>query len=172
MKTFEEKWTAWLDGQLSDRESAEFEASLPNKAAAEAEKAEAKKLGLLLKRELGPQAVLNEEFFNHQIRERIARESAGESRKRGVEVSPWWTIRRLLWTGAASLVVFLVLAIFVMRDKNPAEQSQYLTQILNARVDPVVSPNATISMFETKEDRVTVLWTEGLQSLPADYAAK
>jgi anti-sigma factor RsiW len=171
MKTFEEKWTAWLDGRLSDRELAEFEASLPDKAAAEAEKAEAKKLGLLLKRELGAQALLNEEFFNHQIRERIARES-GESRKRGVEVSASWTIRRLLWTGAASLAVFLVMAIFVMRDKNPAEQSQYLTQILNARVDPVVSPNATISMFETKEDRVTVLWTEGLQSLPADYAAK
>jgi len=172
MKTFEEKWTAWLDGRLSDRELAEFEASLPDKAAAEAEKAEAKKLGALLKRELGAQALLNEEFFNYQIRERIARESAGESRKRGIEVSTWWTIRRLLWTGTASLAVFLVMAIFVMRDKNPAEQSQYLTQILNARVDPVVSPNATISMFETKEDQVTVLWTEGLQSLPADYAAK
>jgi anti-sigma factor RsiW len=172
MKTFEEKWTAWLDGRLSERESAEFEASLPDKAAAEAEKAEAKKLGALLKRELGAQALLNEEFFNYQIRERIARESAGESRKRGAEVSTWWTIRRLLWTGAASLAVFLVMAIFVMRDKIPAEQSQYLTQILNARVDPVVSPNATISMFETKEDRVTVLWTEGLQSLPSDYAAK
>jgi anti-sigma factor RsiW len=172
MKTFEEKWTAWLDGRLSDSELAEFEASLPDKAAAEAEKAEAKKLGALLKRELGARALLSEEFFNHQIRERIVRESAGESRKRGVEVSTWWTIRRLLWTGTASLAVFLVMAIFVMRDKNPGEQSQYLTQILNARVDPVVSPNATISMFETKEDRVTVLWTEGLQSLPADYAAK
>src|SRR5207247_5969045 len=172
MKTFEEKWTAWLDWQLSDRELAEFEASLPDKAAAEGEKAEVKKLGALLKRELGAQPLLNEEFFNYQLRERIARESAGESRKRGVEISTWWTIRRLLWTGTASLAVFLVMAIFVMRDKNPAEQSQYLTQILNARVDPVVSPNATISMFETKEDRVTVLWTEGLQSLPADYAAK
>jgi anti-sigma factor RsiW len=172
MKTFEEKWTAWLDGRLGDRESAEFEASLPDKAAAEAEKSEAKKLGALLKRELGPQAMLNEEFFNHQIRERIARESADQPRKRGVAVSTSWTIRRLLWTGTASLAVFLVMAIFVMRDKNPAEQSQYLTQILNARVDPVVSPNATISMFETKEDRVTVLWTEGLQSLPSDYAAK
>jgi hypothetical protein len=59
-----------------------------------------------------------------------------------------------------------------MRDKNPGEQSQYLTQILNARVDPAVSPNATITMFEAKEDRVTVIWTEGLQSLPADYAAR
>ena len=172
MKTFEEKWTAWLDGRLSDKELAEFEASLPDKAAAEAEKAEATKLSLLLKHELGPQALLNEEFFNHQIRERIARESADQPRKRGAEVSTWWTVRRLLWTGTASLAVFLVMAIFVMRDKNPGEQSQYLTQILNARVDPVVSPNATISMFETKEVRVTVLWTEGLQSLPSDYAAK
>jgi hypothetical protein len=36
----------------------------------------------------------------------------------------------------------------------------------------VVSPNATVSVFETKGDRVTVIWTEGLQSLPSDYAAK
>ncbi len=178
MKTFEEKWTAWLDGQLSGRELTEFEASLPDKAAAEAEKAETKKLGALLKREIGASALgglMNEEFFSHQLRERIARETAGpfrESAGRQIEVPTWWTIRRLLWTGTASLTVFLVFAIFVMRDKNPAEQSQYLTQILNARVDPVVSPNATISMFEAKEDRVTVLWTEGLQSLPADYAAK
>ena len=26
MKTFEEKWTAWLDGELTGRELAEFEA--------------------------------------------------------------------------------------------------------------------------------------------------
>ena len=43
---------------------------------------------------------------------------------------------------------------------------------LNMRVDPAVSPNATISVFESKGDRVTVIWTEGLQSLPSDYAAK
>jgi hypothetical protein len=59
-----------------------------------------------------------------------------------------------------------------MHQETPAEESQYLTQILNTRVDPVVSPNATVSIFEVKQDRVTVLWTEGLQTLPADYAAK
>jgi anti-sigma factor RsiW len=171
MKTFEEKWTAWLDGQLSGRELSEFEASLPDKAAAEAEKADATKLGALLKRELGAVALTNEEFFSHQLRERI-RESTMPSAEREAKASTWWTIPRLLWTGTASLAVFLVFTIFVMRDKNPAEESQYLTQILNARVDPVVSPNATVSMFEVKQDRVTVLWTEGLQSLPADYAAK
>jgi anti-sigma factor RsiW len=171
MKTFEQKWTAWLDGQLSGRELSEFEASLPDKAAAEAEKADARKLGVLLKRELSAPALSNEEFFSHQLRERISEHSA-LSTQREARASTWWTIPRLLWTGTASLAVFLVFTVFVMRDKNPAEESQYLTQILNARVDPVVSPNATVSMFEVKQDRVTVLWTEGLQSLPADYAAK
>jgi anti-sigma factor RsiW len=171
MKTFEEKWTAWLDGQLSGRELAEFEASLPDKAAAEAEKADVKKLGAFLKRELGVSALTNEEFFINQLRERI-RESSVSSVKPEARAATWWTIPRLLWTGTASLALFLIFTIFVIRDKNPAVESQYLTQILNARVDPVVSPNATVSMFEVKQDRVTVLWTEGLQSLPADYAAK
>lgn len=172
MKTFEEKWTAWLDGQLADKELIEFEASLPDKAAAEAEKREAQKLGALLKRELGAQALTNEDFFSHQIRERIARESAEPVRSDDGAVSTWWTIRRLFWAGATALALFLLFAVVVMRDKNPAEQSLYLNQVLTMRVDPSAGADATITMFESKEDRVTVLWTEGLKSLPADYAAK
>jgi hypothetical protein len=171
MKTFEEKWTAWLDGQLSGRELSDFEASLPNKAAAEAERADARKLSTLLKRELRAPELTNEEFFSHQLRERIMRESISPPQTEA-KASTWWTVPRLLWTGTASLAFFLIFTVFVIRDKNPAQESQYLSQILNARVDPVVSPNATVSMFEVKQDRVTVLWTEGLQSLPADYAAK
>jgi hypothetical protein len=174
MKTFEEKWTAWLDDQLSGRELSEFEASLPDKAAAQAEKAGAKKLGELLKRELSARPVKNEEFLNHQLREKIVRESGEQSRERARRgpTSSWWTIPRLLWAGTGSLAVFLVCMVLVMRQERPPEESQYLTQILNARVDPVVSPNATVSIFEVKQDHATVLWTEGLQSLPADYAAK
>src|SRR5438128_1763852 len=166
MKTFEEKWTAWLDGELTGKELEEFEASLPDRAAAEAEKRGAQKLGALLKQELGADVLNNEEFFNHQIRERIAREDRAQDRpafarlRRGRHRtrSTWWTVPRLALSGAVSLALFLVCAVFVMRDKNPAEHSQYLTQILNARVDATVSPNATISIFETKEDKVTVLW--------------
>src|SRR5947207_10675631 len=174
MKTFEEKWTAWLDDQLSGRELSQFEASQPDKAAAQAEKAEAKKLGELLKRELTAHPLKNEEFFSHQLRERIVQESGEQRRKRvrGSPTSSRWTIPRLLWAGTASLAVFLICTVLVMRQERPAEESQYLTQILNARVDPLVSPNATVSIFEVKQDRATVLWTEGLQSLPADYAAK
>ena len=169
MKTFEEKWTAWLDDQLSGRELSDFEASLPDKATAQAEKADARKVGELLKRELGGHTLTNQEFFSHQLRERVAQENRRSS---GIPTSRRWTIPRLLWAGAASLAVFLIFTFVVMHEKNPAEESQYLTQILNARVDPVVSPNASVSIFEVKQDRVTVLWTEGLQSLPADYAAK
>ena len=172
MKTFEEKWTAWIDGELAGDELIAFEASLPDLAVAQAEKRDAQKLGVFLKEHLPCPAMGNEEFFNHQLREQIARESA-------VSVSPsagggraWWPIGRMAWVGATALAIFSVCTFFVMREKPATDQSQYLSQILNARVDPVVSPNATITMFESKEDRVTVLWVEGLQSLPSEYASK
>jgi len=173
MKAFEEKWTAWVDDQLSGKELADFEAALPDKAAALEEKRAAKKLGFLLQRELGPQPLHNADFFSHQLRERIEREErAGSSSPSEGGISSWWPLRRLVWAGAASLAIFMAIAVFVARDKEPAEPSQYLSQIINAKLDPATGPDATISIFETKEDRVTVLWTEGLKSLPAEYAAK
>ena len=105
MKTFEEKWTAWLDGQLSGNELVEFEASLPDMAAAEAEKRDAQKLGAFLKKELGARALSNEEFFSHQLRERIARESKDRTSS---QASTWWTVPRLVWSGATALALFLI----------------------------------------------------------------
>jgi anti-sigma factor RsiW len=172
MKTFEEKWTAWIDGELSGRELAEFEASLPDLAVAEAEKREAQKLGTFLKEHLACKAMGNEEFFSHQLREQIARESAVPASTSAGGGRAWWPIGRLAWVGATALAIFAAIAFFVAREQPQTDQSQYLSQILNARVDPVVSPNATITMFQSKEDRVTVIWVEGLQSLPSEYASK
>jgi hypothetical protein len=170
MKTFEEKWTAWIDDQLTGRELEEFLVSLPDKAAAEAEKQSAKQLGSFLRE----QAVTlsNADFFSHQLRERLNRETAPARPERNAVQTGWWTIRRLLWGGIASLAVFVLCTVVVLREKTPSTQSQYLTEILTYRVDPTVSPNATISMFQKKEDHVTVLWVDGLQSLPAEYATK
>lgn len=172
MKTFEEKWTAWLDDELTGDELAEFEASLPDKSAAEAEKRDAHKLGAFLKEQLQGRAMGNEEFFHHQLRERIAADERAASAPEKTAKPALWPIGRLVWMGATSLAIFCVCAFFVMREKGPADQSEYLTQVLNARVDPALGPNATISMFESKEEKVTVLWTEGLQSLPSEYATK
>jgi anti-sigma factor RsiW len=168
MKTFEEQWTAWLDDKLPESELAAFEASLPDLAAAQAEKRAAQKLRAILKEQLSSRAMSNAEFFSHQLREQINRETAAPPQK----FATGWTIRRLFWTGATSFAVFLICTFFVLREKGPGDQSQYLSQVLNARVDPVVSPNASISMFESKESRVTVLWVEGLQTLPSEYATK
>ena len=172
MKTFEEKWTAWVDGQLSGRELIEFEASLPDKAVAETEKRDAQKLGTFLKQHLPCRAMGNEEFFHHQLRERIASESAVPTSPSADGGRVWWPIGRMAWVGATALAIFTAVALFVAREKPASDQSQYLSQILTARVDPAVSPNATITMFESKEDKVTVLWVEGLQSLPSEFASK
>ena len=172
MKTFEEKWTAWIDGELTGAELAEFEASLPDKAAAEADKRDAQKLGTFLKEHLPCRAMGNEEFFHHQLRERMNADADGDRRESAGEPRAWWPIGRLAWVGATALAIFSVFTFFVIREKPATEQSQYLSEILTARVDPAVSPNATISMFKSKEDTVTVLWVEGLQSLPSEYASK
>ena len=173
MKTFEEKWTAWVDDQLTGDELARFEASLPDRAAAEAEKRAAKKLSALLKRELSSQPLHNADFFNHQLRQLIDHEGRAGTESHGSGgFSVWWPIRRLALAGATSLAIFVAIALFVMREKQPAEPSQYLTQIRNARLDQATGPDATITIFESKEDRVTVLWTEGLKSLPAEFASK
>ncbi len=173
MKTFEEKWTAWIDGELDESQSAAFEASLEDRAAAEAEKNQAHKLGAFLKEHLVLQPMGNEDFFQHQLRERIAEETkTPAARQSAGRRESWWTISRLLWTGATSLAIFAVCTFFVLREQPTSEQSQYLTQILKARVDQSVSPYATVSIFQTKQDRVTVLWVDGLKSLPSEYAAK
>jgi anti-sigma factor RsiW len=174
MKTFEEKWTAWLDGQLTGKDLAEFEASLPDISAAALEKQETLKLGAFLRKQIGAPVMKNAEFFHHQLQGEIEREARSAAPARPVPKAreTWWSIGRLVWTGAASLAIFSICAFFVMRDRNAGGQSAYLTQIINARVDPAVSPNATISIFERQEDKVTVIWVDGLQSLPSEYAAK
>lgn len=173
MKTFEEKFTAWVDGELTGKELVEFEASLPNRAAAEAEKRALLKLGAFLKQQLATQPFANEEFFSNQIREHIARHQSAQDRQS--PRSTWWTIPRLAWCGAAAMALFVLFSVMFVRDNAPDSQSPYLTQILNARVDPNENPNANITMFESQKDgdeRVTVLWTEGLKSLPAEFAKK
>ncbi len=176
MKTFEENWTAWLDGQLTGKELVEFEASLPDKTAAELEKEDALKLGVFLKEQLGSAPEMtNAEFFHHQLREQIEEDSTTAAPSRPTEArarETWWSIGRLLGAGATALAVFAVCTFFIMKENNPGGQSAYLTQIINTKIDPTVSPNATVSVFETKEDKVTVLWVNGLESLPSEYAAK
>ena len=144
MKTFEENWTAWVDGKLSDAERAEFEASLDDRVAAEAEKNQAHKLGALLREQLQPRPMGNEEFFHHQLRGRIAAEMKESVPPQATAArESWWTIRRLLWTGASSLALFAVCTFFVMREKPaPSQSTPCMTKAKNS--------NASHSKFSVK----------------------
>jgi hypothetical protein len=174
MKTFEENLNAWLEGRLTGEELAQFEASLPEISEAELTKQEDRQLTALLKEHISAPAMTNQEFFNHQLLSEIERDMPATAEHEFAEPrQSWWSISRLVWTGAASLAIFVVCTFFVVQQESPTSQSSYLTQITNARItDPAASPDATITMFESKEEKATVLWVEGLQSLPSEYAAK
>ena len=174
MKTFEENLNAWLEGRLVGKELENFEASLPAISEAELAQQEDRQLTALLKGNLKAPAMTNQEFFNHQLLSEIEADMPAASQHEFAEPKQsWWSISRLVWTGAASLAIFTVCTFFVIQQESPTSQSTYLTQITNARItDPAASPDATITMFESKEEKATVVWVEGLQSLPSEYAAK
>src|SRR5205823_4923501 len=88
------------NGAKFGRELEEFLASLPDRAAAESEKQSAKQLGSFLREQA---LVLNNaDFFSHQLRERLDRESGSGRSERDAAQTGWWTIRRLLWGGITS----------------------------------------------------------------------
>ncbi len=79
MKTFEERYTAWIDDRLEGGALGAFEQELARRAAApeaQADKTDASRLGMLLRENLHAPALTNAEFFSLQIRERIENERA------------------------------------------------------------------------------------------------
>ena len=83
MKTFEERYTAWIDGELEGNALVAFEQELACRATvsdAYADKADAMRLSSFLHDHLQSPALTNADFFNHQLRERIAGERAASQR--------------------------------------------------------------------------------------------
>jgi len=160
MKTFEENFTAWVDGQLNAEERLKFEATLGEDAAGD--KASVLMLGVLLRRHSVAPPLLNEDFFNHQLLQRIATETKTPPRARR---SPWF-VPRFIWAGASSLAMALLLFHFLIPvgpQQVPAAPTEYMAQFYNARsADPGISATA----FHSKKDNVTVLWLDGLDYIP------
>ena len=174
MKTFEEQWTAWIDGELKGKELADFELNLADLDAAEAERKQLLQLGSLLKEHLVAQPMQNADFFSHQLRQRLAAEEGTEPAEleEPAQSPAWWSFGRLAWAGATSLAILAMCTFFLVRPQPPGDQSRYLTDVLNARVDKAVHPDATVTIFQAKDDKAVVLWLDGLESLPSEYATK
>ena len=172
MKTFEEKYIAWLDQRLPEAERAAFEQGLPDLPAAERERADAQRLGELLRTHAAPPVLTNADFFNHQILHRIQfTESAASAPQR-----TWrrWSVPRLITAGAIALLTAFVLFKTIVPPEtrtlpvaDTATAEPYFAEVVDAWT---ADPSISVTTVYTPEDNVTVLWLDGLEYLPASYA--
>ena len=168
MKTFEEKFTAWVDGRLEGDELAAFGAELAHVRDADLDKLAAHQLGDLLREHGRAPELANADFFNHQLMQRIEAETpkpkAARERK-GFS----WSLMHLAWAGAGSLAVaFALFWLVIPTGSVPPPQSEFAAQI-RARSD---DPDITATAFRSKENNVTVLWLDGLHYMPESYPLK
>ena len=171
MKPFEEQFTAWVDGTLSGPELAAFEKELERHPEAMSERAGAQKVGALLRGHSTAPKLANADFFNLQVRQRIAaaqpRERAGE-KVRG----SFWSVPRLLIAGGACLVVAGVMFKTMIPTGSPAgdaDPSPYFAQVVESWTS---EPGVSASTVYNTKDNVTVLWLDGLDYIPASYELK
>ena len=161
MKTFEERYTAWIDGELEGNALTAFQQELTRRAAegeAEADRTDASRLRALLQDHLQAPALTNPDFFNHQLRERIEAESAASSRGRDVarRAEPGlfaWGFARLAGLGAACLFASAALYYGMMPrsgptpnpgvvDNRPAADNGAIVAV-NSSPTPAEQPSAT-----------------------------
>ncbi len=103
MKPFEERLTAWIDDALTGDELAAFERELaahPDAESLRLEKRVSHQLRVLLREHLPasvPALGNNADFFNHQLRERLLAQNAGDKREDSARGSAWSRWLRPLW---------------------------------------------------------------------------
>lgn len=119
MKTFEERYTEWIDGELRGAALIAFEEELARRAQAgeaQAEKVGAASLRALLREHLQAPELSNAEFFHHQLRERIEREGSVQRRiavERAPAPTPWWSLARFRFiVPAGAAAVFVTSALY------------------------------------------------------------
>ena len=156
MKTFEEKFTAWLDGQLGSEEVRSFENEHPS---IQQERTEFLKLKNLLRESLLRPELENPEFFNAQIMEQIRRETDGGSRSsRRLLLG----LPRLAWGGICALSVgFALFFTMIPRGDLSDPRAKYVADALKTRTaDPKVK--ATVE----NQKNISVVKLKGLDKLP------
>ncbi len=160
MKPSEERYTAWVDGQLSAAEAAELERELGEALPdAEADRAAAAALGRLLREHTAPPPMPHADFFRHQLLETIRREEAApapaaEAASGGI---PFW---RLLWATAACAVVGCLLGVSLQTETG----GSYHARILHAQPG---GPGISAVPIHSAKANATVLWLDGLDYLAA-----
>ena len=148
MKTFEERYTAWIDNQLEGNALVAFEQELTRRAAgieAEADKADMARLRSLLQDHLQAPTLTNPDFFSHQLHERIDVEMQTSSRGRqmGSRREPAlfaWGFAQLVGLGAFSL--FAAAALYYgMMPSHPDTPSDIASSNYASKTAPRIASN-------------------------------
>jgi hypothetical protein len=134
MKTFEQKFTAWLDGTLSGQELESFESEHPSILH---EKADFLKLKGLLRQSLHRPELKSPDFFNSQIIEQINQERRASTRS-----SRWRCLGlpRLAWGGIFTLSVGFALFLSLIPHGDFSDpRTKYVAEVLKTKTkDPKV----------------------------------
>jgi hypothetical protein len=153
MRTFEQLYTAWVDGALTKDEAAAFEKQHPELLN---ERDDMSKLKQLLQRDLVPAELAHAEFFTSKLMEQIV--PAERS------LPSWLGIPRLAWGGIGSLsAAFSLFFLFVPYRNISAPQPEYVAQVLKTTTtDPKIS--ATVD----SEKGITLIKLDGVDKVPDD----
>jgi hypothetical protein len=157
MKTFEERYTAYLDGVLNEQDAVVFERDQPALAA---KKAEWLKLQGVLKESLLSVELTHPDFFNAQLLKEIARSPRNPHTMGG----RWFGIPRLAWGGLGALTAGLVLFITLIPHGDLSDPgSGYVADVLKTNI---VDPKVTVTV--DSEKGITIIRLDGLEKVPAD----
>jgi len=156
MKTFEEKFNAWMDGLLSGEELKSFEKENPS---IRPDKAEFLQLKRLLRDNLLSRELPNPDFFSSQIMAQIERQP-DRVRLRGI----LFGLPRLAWAGIFALGVGFGLYFSMIPRGNLGDPgSGYVAEVLKTKT---AGPKVKATV-DSKKD-MTIIKLEGLDKLPPD----
>jgi hypothetical protein len=157
MKTFEERYTAYLDGLLSESEVAIFEQEQP---ALVAQKVEWTKLQRILRENLVSVELTNTDFFNSQVLQQITHAAS----PRRSPVAGWFGIPWMAWGGLGAVTAGMVLFITLIPHGDLSDPgSGYVAEVLKTTT---IDPNVSATVESRKG--ITIIKLEGLQKVPAD----
>ena len=180
MKTFEERYTAWIDGKLAGAELAAFERELRDHPEAQEDKREAERIGNLLRRYAAAPSLTNADFFNNQLMARVTAEERRPARREPFA----WPLPHLAWAGICCLLVAFAFSKAVLPFAAPPHPGKEIADFMTPTPEPIGSeepynvqvldagssdPKVSVSTVQSSEDHVTVLWVDGLDYVPAKY---
>lgn len=175
MKTFEERYTAWVDGKLPPSEVPSLEREMAEHGVTSEDADDMRLLGRMLREHPPAPPLPYADVFQHRLLHEIERD-ARDTRRDRREAFDFSSLRQSLASCFASPMRTFATAIVALiavsgmwisygslRDHH---DDTYFALVLDTRPGDSGIQARTVW---TPKDNVTVVWLEGLDDLPADY---